>query len=291
MPPKKVMKALRYRSLESMLKREPVCELLGGARFAESLEWQRKFAAQYSKLSPSDFEMRKIEVIYFDPKKWNGIADEFVRQTRHTVGHLKEIGAVLLAPIPVESMPGITITTLPFVLHYMNEIRLYAAYFKSQQVQPHFGEIVAQTLNEDPSHHAFMAGHGVHWRVIQRHFGRQGTMNEVFEPHVTSEDLTWHSAEASLYKIEPALYFWHGMDFVGWRTGGRPVSFNLLDMAISCVNNLAYGYQSTHHMQTALWHELFTRYLARPSMERQVTSQLAYESAEPEFTEFNLGEL
>lgn len=290
-PPRKVMKTLRYRSLDSMLKREHVNELLGGARFAESLEWQRKFAAQYSKLTPADFETRQIEVVYFDPKKWNGVADEFVRQTRHTVGHLKEMGVILLAPIPVKSMPGIMITTLPFVLHYMNEIRLYAAYFKSQQVQPDFGAIVAKTIIEDPAHHAFMAGHGVHWRVIQRHLGRQGTMNDVFEPHVTSEDLAWHAAEASLFKIEPALYFWHGMDFVGWRTDGLPVSFNVLDMAISCVNNLAYGYQSTHHMQTALWHELFTRYLARPSMEHLVTSQLAYASTNPEFTEFNAGEL
>ena len=291
MPPKKVMKALRYRSIDSMLKRESPSELLGGARFAESLEWQRKFVEQYAKLSPSDFENRQIEVIYFDPKKWNGIADEFVRQTRHTVGHLKEVGAILLAPIPVEHMPGITITTLPFVIHYMNEIRIYAAYFKSQQMHADFGEKLARTVNEDPAHHAFMAGHGVHWRVIQRHYGRNNNFNEVFEPHLSSDDVAWHSAERALYKLEPALYFWHDMDYVGMRTGGRPVSFNLLDMAISCVNNLAYGYHSIHHMQTSLWHEIFMRYLAQPALERQVLNQLAYEAPEPEFADINWGEI
>jgi hypothetical protein len=68
------------------------------------------------------------------------------------------------------------------------------------------------------------------------------------------------------------------------------VSFNLLDMAISCVNNLSYGYQSTHHMQLSLWHELLTRYLARPSLEHQVLKQLSYDSSEPSFVEFSAGD-
>lgn len=291
MPPKKVMKTLNYRSIDSMLKRESVSELLGGARFAETAEWQQKFMRQYAKLTSADFETRQIEVIYFDPDKWNGVAEEFVRSSRHTVGHLKELGAILLAPLPVASLPGITITTLPFVLHYMNEIRTYAAYFRTQQVKPEFGNILVRTLMDDPSEHAVMAGHSVHWRVIQRHYGRgAGTFSEVFEPHLTSEDMAWHSAETVLYRMEPALHFWHDMDYAGVVHDGRPVSFNLLDMAISCVNNLAYGYQSSHHMQTSLWHELFTRYLTQPSLEQQVLKQLAHESYEPDFAEFNTGD-
>lgn len=291
MPPKKVMKALHYRSLDSMLKRESVSELLGGARFAETLEWQQKFARQYAKLTPADFETRKIEVIYFDPKKWNGVADEFVRQSRHTVGHLKEMGAILLAPLPIETLPGITITTLPFVLHYMNEIRTYAAYFKTRQVSADFGDMLVKTLVEDPSEHANMAGHSVHWRVIQRHYGRNSErVSEIFEPHLSIDDMAWHSAETALFRLEPALYFWHGIDYVGAVHDGRPVSFNLLDMAISVVNNLTYGYQSIYHMQTSLWHEMFTRYLSQPALEHQVLKQLAIESLEPDFAEFSGGD-
>ncbi len=287
-PPKKVMKALHYRSIESMLKRESMSELLGGARFLEEAEWHAKLAAQYTKLTPADFENRKIEVIYFDPKKWHGAADEFVRQTRHTVSHLKETGTILLAPLPIDKLPGITITTLPFVLHYMNEVRTYSAYFKSQQIMPDFGSIVARTITEDPPVHAEIAGHGIHWRVIQRHYGRAAdSFSEVFEPHVTFDDMAWHSAERVLYRLEPALYFWYDMDFVGMTADGRPVSFNLLDMAISCVNNLSYGYQSMQHMQTALKHELFTRYLASPSLEHQVLKQLAYVD-DPNLAEFVL---
>lgn len=284
-PPKKVMKVLGYRSVDSMLKRESVSELMGGARFTETKEWQARFIKQYVKLSQSDFELRQIEVIYFDPKKWNGVADEFVRQTRHTVGHLKELGAILLAPLPVKHLPGIMITTLPFVLHYMNEIRAYSAYFKTQQVKPDFGNIIASTIADDPPHHVNMAGYGIHWRVMQRHYGLNGS-GQVFEPHLSSDDLTWHSAERALYRLEPALHFWHDVDYVAVMHDGRPVSFNLLDMAVSVVNNLSYGYQCVHHMQTSLWHELFTRYLGRPSMEQQVLKQLQIDNPVYEFSEF-----
>ncbi len=290
-PPKKVMKTLHYRSLESMLKRESASEILGGARFAETADWHAKFVKQYAKLTPADFEQRTIEVIYFDPKKWNGIAEDYIRQTKHTVGHLKEMGVILLAPLPIDHLPGITITTLPFVLHYMNEVRAYSAYFKSQQVRPDFGATVQRTITDDPDIHAEMAGQGIHWRVIQRHYGRgQNAFSEAFEPHLTEDDMAWHSAERALFKLEPALYFWYDMDYVGAVYDGKPISFNLLDMAISVVNNLMYGYQSTHHLQSSLWHELYTRYLARPSLEHQVLKQVAIETSMPDYAEFSAGD-
>lgn len=289
-PPKKVMKVLKYRSVDSMLKRESPSELLGGARFVESDDWHSKFLSQYAKLQPSDFENRKIEIIYYDPAKWDDAATDYVHRTRHTVSHLKETGAVLLAPLPVDRMPGLTITTLPLVLHYINEIRTYSAYFKSCQASPEFGEILFKTIQHDPNEHFVMSGHNVHWRVLQRHYGRAGRFSEVFEPHLTGEDMAWQSAEAMLYKIEPALYFWRDMDYVGGFYDGQPVSFNILDVAISAVNNLNYGYQSTSHMRTALWHELMSRYLARPSLERQVIGQLASDTVEVDFSEIIGGE-
>lgn len=290
-PPKKVMKVLHYRSLESMLKRESASELLGGARFAETAEWQDKFYKQYAKLTPADFEQRTIEVIYFDPKKWNGVAEDFIKQTKHTVGHLKEMGAILLAPLPIDYLPGITITTLPFVLHYMNEVRAYSAYFKLLQVKSDFGTIIEKTIVHDPDSHAEMAGQGIHWRVIQRQYGREATQfNEAFEPHLGINDMAWHSAERSLYKLEPALHFWYDMDFVGATFDGQTVSFNILDMAISVVNNLTYGYQNCHHMQTSLWHELHSRYLSRPALEHQVLKQLNMGANMPNHIEFSMGE-
>jgi hypothetical protein len=284
MPPKKIMKQLGYRSIDSMLKRESIEEIYGALRFAESPEWLETFIGKYRKLHPGDFESRDIEIIQLDPVRWSGITASFVHKKRHNVTHLKELGVILMLPMPIKKMPGITITVLPLLLHYINEIRLYSAYFKLQQVKPDFGEILVDTLIADPSNHAVMAGQKVHWRVIQRYFGKLENEYhpEIFEPHVQPEDLHWRKAEEILYKIEPALHFWHDMDYVGVMHDGRPVSFSLMDMALSYVNQLEYPDHAIFHFRESLWNEIFMRYLGEKTLEAQVLKQLDNEMIEPE---------
>ena len=275
-PPKKVMKQLGYRSLDSLLKREDVAELYAGIRFVESADWQKAFVRKYKSLKPADFEIRDIEIIHLDPGRWGDSAERFVHEKRHNVTHLKELGAIIMLPMPVKKLPGIAITALPMLVHYINEIRLYSAFFKMQQVRSDFSELLVATLIDDPADHAAMAGQRVHWRVIQRYFGRLDAENhpEIFEPHVMPEDLHWRKAEEVLYKLEPALHFWHDMDYVGVMHDGRPVSFNLLDMAVSYVNGLPYGHQAIYHFRESLWNEIYMRYMGHPVLENQILKQL-----------------
>jgi hypothetical protein len=283
-PPKKVMKHLGYRSVDSLLKRENVAELYGALRFVESPEWLNMFVGKYKNLKPTDFESRPIEIIHLKPEKWAGVTQEFVNAKRHNTTHLKEMGVILMLPMPVNRMPGITITALPMLLHYINEIRLYSSFFKMQQVRHDFGDILVDTLIADPSHHAVMAGQHVHWRVIQRYFGKLENEHhpEIFEPHVQPEDLHWRKAEDILYRLEPALHFWKDMDYVGIMTDNKPVSFSLMDMAVSYVNNLSYENRAIYHFRESLWNEVFIRYMGQKSLENQVLKQLDNEMLEPE---------
>jgi hypothetical protein len=283
MPPKKIMKQLGYRSIDSMIKRESTGELFGAMRFMETSEWNNKFIASYKGLKPTDFEVRDIEIIHLDEKKWGTTADHFVKNKRHNITHLKELGVVLLLPLPVKRMPGITITALPLLLHYINEIRLYSSFFKMQQVRSDFSSILINTLISDPGKHAEIGGQNVHWRVIHRHFGSQteNTHPDIFEPHVEPDDLTWRKTEEVLYRLEPALHFWHDMDYVAVEFDDRPISFNLMDVAVSFVNDLPYGHQAVHHFRESLWNEIYIRYLGEKSLEKQVLKQLDNEMIEP----------
>jgi hypothetical protein len=282
-PPHRLMKHLGYRSVDSMLKREPMPIIYGALRFSESPQWLNNYIRRYKKLVPSDFETRKIEIIHLDSKRWGKFTEKFVRNNRHNVTHMKENGVIVILPLPVERMKGVTITVLPLVLHYLNEIRMYSAYFKLQQVQPKFGGLLAETLVTDPPSHAVLAGQNVHWRVIHRHFAASpGHHPEIFEPHVQPEDLQWRRTEEVLYRLEPALHFWHGMDYVGLPIGNRPISFSLMDMAVSYVNGLPYGHHSIYHFRESLWNELFMRYMGHEALEREVLKQLNLNTAEPE---------
>ncbi len=283
MPPPTIMKTLKYKSVASMLKNEPVNELYGALRFAEGPDWLEKFLKQYSKLSPSNFESRPIELCQMPADKWGNIADEFVKKKRHNVTHLKELGVVLLLPVH-RPLKGASITILPLVLHYFNEIRLYSAFFKLQQVKPDFGDIIVDTLIADPPQAALLAGNKIHWRVIQRYFGKLKNERhpEIFEPHVQPEDLHWRRAESLLAQIDSHFGWWLDLDYVAGIDKGRPVSLNLMDAAISFSNNTPYNEREVYHFRESLWNEIFARYMGEKTLEQQVLRQLDNNMIAPE---------
>ncbi len=274
-PPKKVMKILGYKSIDSILKRENICEIYAAIRFCESKQYQKNLISKYKKLRPSDFETRDIEFIYLDKAKWGNAADDFIFSKRHNITHLKELGVIMILPIPIKRLKGVVITILPLAIHYINDIRSYSAFFKLQQVNSDFGTTLVETILNDPKSNAKIAGHQLHWRIIQQHFGSNNNDNsELFEPHVQIEDLSWRKAEDVIYRIEPALKFWENLDYVARYDNGQVISFNLMDNAVSYCNSLEYGQQIANHFRESLWNEIYLRYMGQDSIEKIVLKQL-----------------
>jgi hypothetical protein len=263
MPPKNIMKRLGYRSVDSMLKKENLSEVYGALRFAEDGDWLNKFNEQYEKLTPSDFETREIELVIMPKDRWGDIAEHFVQKKRHLNTHLKEMGVVLILPAKEDKMPGITTKVFSLTFHYYNEIRLYSSFFKLKQVQPDFGKVFVETLTAEPDSGAILAGEHIHWRVIQRYFGKlkDEYHPEIFEPHVQPEDLHWRHAESVMYQVAPELKFWEEMDYVALMYDGRPVTFNLMDVSLSYSNEIPYEDRYIYHFREALWNEIFARYM------------------------------
>lgn len=283
-PPPNIMKMLNYRSIDSMLKNENIFEIYGALRFAESPDWLNKFDAKYTTIKPSDFEERQIEIVLMPADRWADIAEPFVHKKRHNITHLKELGIILMLPVKLDKIPGITMTVMPLLFHYTNEIRLYSAFFKLQQVKPDFAKIIIETLIADPPSAAVMAGQQIHWRVIQRYFGKLENEYhpEIFEPHVQPEDLHWRKAENILYDIDPNLGWWRDLDYIGIMHSGRPVTFNLMDIALSYSNSTAYNKRAIFHFREALWNEVFMRYMGEKTLENQVLGQLNNSMIAPE---------
>lgn len=286
MPPKVMMKKLGYRSLESMLKNENFSEIYAGLRFSEGADWLNEYNELFQKsVTPSNFENREIEIIVMDHDKWVDMADGFVKKKLHNVTHSKEMGVIIVVPMHQTHMRGLTLKTLPLLFHYINEIRLYSAFFKLKSTAPHFGKTITDTLIADVGSGAVIAGHNIHWRVIQRYLGRhkEDKEAEAFEPHVQPEDLHWRKAEESLFKIDNELKFWQDMDYVG-RVGedGDPVAFNLFDVSFAYSNGESYQNRYFYHMRESLWNEIFIRYMGVGTLRQQILMQLDNDMIKPE---------
>lgn len=284
MPPKKLMEHLGYRSIDSMLKHEPIDEVYTALRFSEGGEWLNEYNELFKSIRPSDFESRDINIIVMDHDKYVDLATHFVKKKLHNITHTKEMGTIVVVPMQQEEMQGITLKSLPLIFHYINEIRLYSAFFKLKQVSKRFGAVVVETLVADPGKASQMAGQYVHWRVIQRYFGKMKDENhpEAFEPHVHPEDLHWRKAEELLYLLDPNMKFWEEMDYVGLMFGKNPVTVNLMDVSLSFSNQESYENRYVYHFRESLWNEIFMRYMGNKNLEDQILMQLDNDNIAPE---------
>ncbi len=278
-PPKHLMKLLGYRSLESLLKRESMGLVFAGIQFAESAAWQKKFKQSYSLLQPSDFEPRKIDISYAGNARWQKATAEFVKSTRSNIISSKEMGSIVVLPLPATKLRGLTIYTLTLLIQTVTELRTFSSFIKLRQVQPNFGDIVKSAVLSDELHGLSNGGSELHWRIIQRHFGAMSNLAhpDVFEPHLQPEDLQWRKAENILINIEPALQFWENMDYVGLIKDGQIVSFNILDAATNYINDRTYGNQVYGHMQASLRNELYFQYYNHPILESRMLLSLENE--------------
>lgn len=284
MPPKKLMAHLGYRSIDSMLKHEDIDEIYTALRFSEGAEWLNEYNELFKTVKPSDFETRDIRVLVMDHDKYVDLAEHFVEKKLHNITHTKELGVIVVVPMHHRRMKGITLKSLPLLFHYINEIRLYSAFFKLKQVKRNFGEIVVTTLIADPGKASQMAGQNVHWRVIQRYFGKFKDENhpEAFTPHVHPEDLHWRHATDMLCELDPEMRFWHEMDYVARIYDGTPVTVNLMDVSLSYSNEMSYKNRYVYHFRESLWNEIFMRYMGKKNLETQILQQLDNDTIAPE---------
>lgn len=286
MPPKQMMKHLGYRSVDSLLKNEPFDEMYVALRFSEGADWLNEYNELFKSVKPSNFEERDIHIVIMDHDKWVDLADEFTQKKLHNVTHTKELGVIAVLPMKREHMRGLPLKTMSLLFHYINEIRLYSAFFKLKSTHAHFGAEIVDTLIADPGNVAIMAGQNIHWRVIQQYLGRHKDKShpEAFQPHVQPEDLHWRRAADALYDLDPEMEFWRDLDYVARpvRRGVDPVSFNLTDVAFAYSNEEPFSGRYVYHFRESLWNELFISYMGQGNLEQQVLEQLDNDMIKPE---------
>ncbi len=285
-PPKKVMAYLGYNTVEEMLAKEDIIEILASLRFVEGNEWLNKtFFIQYDTLTPGDFEERDVDVRVLS-QKWTKFAKIFVMKKWHNVSHLKEFGVLFVIPTSL-GISGELLRMLSLIFHYSHEIPFYSDVFRSiaknpKTFIPHLlsllrGDVLDKRLPENDS---------VRWLVIQRYLTKDDENDwRLFVPHINPEALHWHKAEddleaaASTFGMEGReLNFWRDLDSVGEffndEMGNKIlVSFDLVDTVMGLVKRHEQMKFLYHH-QEALWNRIFIEYFGEEQLEEYCKKHL-----------------
>lgn len=285
-PPKKAMRQLGYRSMDSFLKHEAPAGVLAAAWLTESVTWQNRLLDQYKQLGPGDFERRDISIINPRSGRWRKLAESAVAHQHHNILSLKEAGTLVLLPLPSEVPQGAVTASLGLALHELNRIRAAGTFLQLCQVRPDFGSLVRDAAVDEPRLSVRLLDQPVSWQLFQRYYARAAGKfrEEVFGPHIRLEDMAWHPIEEALGLIDPGFDFWKDSSHLGVMHGHRPVSLNMLDAALNYCNRIPFERRVTHYFQQSLRHELMLRYMDHDTVERSVMSALQSEAI-PEMAE------
>lgn len=287
-PPTKIMELLGYKNVKELLKNEKLEEVYGALRFGEGDKWLERFNEQYANLKPRDFTKAEIEVIKM-PLKWAPLTANFIKKKKHNITHLKELGIILvLETEEAELKNGLPLKALPLIVHYYYEVNLYSAFFKLKAKTARkrsFGKIIKDTIIADLKLEIGVAGENIHWRVVQRYFGKLEDAKkhpEIFEPHLQPEDLHWDLAENALASYIPEMKVWKDLDYVAVEKDGQPLSLNLMDVTLSFANKLDYKNRLFYHFRESLWNEIFARYMGQEVLEEELLAKLNNALVRPE---------
>lgn len=281
--PKKLMKQLGYRSFDSLLKHEPANLLLTVGWATESTAWQKSVLGQYKKLSCQDFEIRTISAVSPVGPRWQKVTTELALKHKHTVLSRKELGTVVLLPLPEDHAKGSVLLTVLFALEACNDIKTASTFLKLSQVKTNFGAIVQMVARNEPLLESKVLDEPVSWHLIQRYYAQsvETFKAEIFEPHIDASDLSWQSIERALLEIEPSMEFWVGSHFLSFVRDHVPVSLNIMDAAFNFCNDIPLERQVRHHSQASLLSELTVRYLQPHHVEQAILGHLQL-ALEPE---------
>jgi hypothetical protein len=271
-PPKKAMRGLGYRSLDSMIKHESAASLLTAVEITESASWLKKFYRTYQELNTGDFEQRDIEVFQPRSARWKVLGMQASQQKRHTVLSFSEAGIVSILPIH-RYIEGMAIANLVLALQACNGIFAVSTFLKLQQMTPRFSEEVARVASSNNTGSLWLGEQEVSWQTVHAYLAQQPEVH-YFDPYIQSEDIFVLPIEKTLEKLYPAMSFWAGVGHGLRRDTSGVISCNVLDVAVNYCNKLGYAQASIFHGQQALWQELASRYIYPGAIEQQLLPAL-----------------
>ncbi len=135
LPPKRLVKALGYRSTDALLRQESSILVAAAALHIESGVWRRAWLDSYKQLRPADFENRTMQILHPSSKRWQELTDKIVTEQAHTLLAMPEMGALIILPLPERHPQGMVIATLALAIQELNNLAAAANWNSFQLIR------------------------------------------------------------------------------------------------------------------------------------------------------------
>lgn len=279
-PPKNLLSFIEKNGHKAITGNEPKAtslQLLTMTRHTESEEWQKEYADYLKKLSPDDFEERKLDFIILDTNELQSLFNQSGQhQKPWRISHTKETGT-----ISCFTLDNYNIYQTPILLyisvfmHYFFETSCSGLFFKSKLLEKSndFGLNIKEIITTSANKFSF------------------------FHPNSYSENLFWQKAIALLAKSSPLADLSYFTDSItcGERLSSEDIlspiiTLNIVDhiwIANFSQKSSAEAYFKVtsrnylYHFREGLWSEIFREILG--ITDKQMDNEI--------ITNLNLGDI
>jgi hypothetical protein len=269
-PPKKTMRALKFRSIDSVLKREDPLVLYALASRIEDKSWSTQIMARMKRLQPRDAREHQVQVLSL-PKSWIDKVDVTIFD--NIIQTVPETGCVLILPSLPVTVTGSVLLTAALALQAGQKLAVESLPFRTKALNQGFETLLPEITNGQIQEIQSIHGLTPSWYSVFQLIAERGK-DKTSEFEFLLSDLEWQSTETRLATMASELDFWVGTHFLGYVTDKLPISFHVVDVAASLVLEKKYNQQIVSHMKSSLWNEYQLRYLKQDNIERVVISQL-----------------
>lgn len=271
-PPKQVMRALDYRSVDSLLKKEPLAMLILAVNIFESHRYAEDFYRHYKQLSTSDFESKPLTILIPKSPKWRKALSSLSNESRHQIVSCYELGTLIIMPIGDKIEPGQMTATVVQTLSEINKILSASTYLKMLQVRPDFNQKLYEVATHGPVLNASILGKSIPWHVIQ------GMLPDSTDlPYMSKSDFILSKLIDKLCDKYEFLKFWKSTDYLGLVSGDDTVSLNILDVAVNLYSKLKFEERTVNNFRNNLWQELIKKYVSPQLAAETIASEVGTE--------------
>ena len=257
-PPKKVMKLLGYRSVDSMLKLEPVQLVMLAINFYESEAYIVNFYQKHKKFTAADFETRRLKLLMPKSKKWQKVLDEIKSKTGLVLISDYETASIILLPINNQPTNGYLSVVIANLVSEISIIYSVSNYLKLHQVNKDFGQKLVGIIEREPYLDATAVGSKISFRAAQH---KLKELDSSPSPHISLEEIEPVNLLANLGDLVEDFKFWQDTDFLAFVKAAQTTSLNLLDVALNLANNLPFSNRKLDHLRHSLTQELNKMYI------------------------------
>jgi hypothetical protein len=258
-PPKKVMKELGYRSLDSLFKHEPTALIVLAINRFETKSYIKAYYQKYFKLLSTDFEERQLTVVETKSTKWKNILTEIKKNTGYVHISCYELGSIIILPETNQPKKGQLTASLVQILNEIKKITSTSNYLKLNQVRHDYGEKVFSVSEHEPFVNLNIFNQPVPWHLVQSKVAAK--IDDIDLTKFAADDIGFNHFIDKLGDVVSDLKFWQSTDYLAFRNKEETISLNILDVADNLSNEVGFQARKLNNFRISLWQELMRRYI------------------------------